>query len=69
MNRQMKKLSLQMARIRHESNIERMRTDINHLQVKAGSLQRQMSTIIEEVRNDTDKNVFHIYCLILKTIH
>jgi hypothetical protein len=54
----MKKLSLKMARIRHESDIQRMRTDIRHLQVKAGSLQRQTSTVIEEVRNDTDKKIF-----------
>jgi len=58
MNQQMKKLSLKMARIRHESDIQRMRTDIRHLQVKAGSLQRQTSTVIEEVRNDTDKKIF-----------
>ena len=49
MNRQISKLGLQMASIRRESDIQLLRTDIRHLQVKARSLQRQTSSVIEEV--------------------
>jgi hypothetical protein len=45
----MNKLNLQMARIRHADNMQRMRTDIHHLEVKASSMQQRASTIIHDV--------------------
>ena len=53
MGRQLKNLSSEIARIRRENDIQRMRTDILHLQMEATSLQRETSKVINEVRNDT----------------
>ena len=38
-----------MVRIRHENVIHELRTDLQHLQMKAGALQRQTLSTIDEV--------------------
>jgi hypothetical protein len=62
LDRQMKNLSSEIARIRHENDIQRMRTDILQLQMEASSLQRRTSKIINEVRNAT-RNISYFYLI------
>lgn len=38
-----------MARMRHANVTHELRTDLNHVQMKARSLQKQISTTIQEV--------------------